>query len=149
MGETLLQFPRPVAAPDGRRYEARACGAPMNDSGLWQGWIEFVPLDGGELLRSSRETTQPKGIGGLIDQFDGLVAGLTRTRDLCSGDRSQAKGQRGKRRDGGGFEYLSLHNGNAFVFALISRRAAVAVSAARIAQGSEAPATRACQSHSP
>ena len=59
MAETLLQFPRPITAPDGRRYEARVCGAPMNGGGLWQGWIEFISLDGGEPLRSARETTQP------------------------------------------------------------------------------------------
>jgi hypothetical protein len=27
--------------------------------GLWQGWIEFFPLDGGDPIRSGRETTQP------------------------------------------------------------------------------------------
>lgn len=27
--------------------------------GTWQGWIEFVPLDGAEPVRSPRETTQP------------------------------------------------------------------------------------------
>jgi hypothetical protein len=39
-------------------YEARACGGPM-DGGTWEGWIEFVPIDGGEPLRTPRETTQP------------------------------------------------------------------------------------------
>jgi hypothetical protein len=58
VAETLLQFPRAVAAPDGAFYEARACGSPM-PGGTWQGWIEFVPVDGGEPLRSPRETTQP------------------------------------------------------------------------------------------
>jgi hypothetical protein len=27
--------------------------------GLWEGWIEFIPTDGGAPLRSRRETTQP------------------------------------------------------------------------------------------
>jgi hypothetical protein len=27
--------------------------------GKWQGWIEFVPIDAGAPVRSSRETTQP------------------------------------------------------------------------------------------
>jgi hypothetical protein len=32
----------------------------MHDGGLWQGWIEFVPIgDGGDPVRSARETTQP------------------------------------------------------------------------------------------
>jgi hypothetical protein len=58
VAETLLQFPRPVAAPDGTLYEARACGSAMA-ANMWQGWIEFVPLDGGAPIRSPRETTQP------------------------------------------------------------------------------------------
>jgi hypothetical protein len=40
-------------------YIARACGGAMPD-GLWEGWIEFIPVDSGEPLRSRRETTQPK-----------------------------------------------------------------------------------------
>jgi len=56
--ETLLQFSSLATGPDGTRYEARACGAPMPDGG-WQGWIEFVPIDGGDPVRSPRETTQP------------------------------------------------------------------------------------------
>jgi hypothetical protein len=47
MPETLLQYQQPVVAPDGTAFEARACGSPMPD-GVWQGWIEFIPLDGGE-----------------------------------------------------------------------------------------------------
>lgn len=58
MAETLLQFPRPIAAPDGTLYDARACGSAMA-AHMWQGWIEFVPLDGGASVRSPRETTQP------------------------------------------------------------------------------------------
>jgi hypothetical protein len=58
VAETLLQFPRPIAAPDGTLYEARACGSAMA-ANMWQGWIEFVPLDGGAPVRSPRETTQP------------------------------------------------------------------------------------------
>jgi hypothetical protein len=61
MVETLLIFQRLVVAPDGRRYEARACGGP-DGYGTWQGWIEFVPLAGGAPLRSPRETTQPNRI---------------------------------------------------------------------------------------
>jgi hypothetical protein len=58
MAETLLQYQKPVPAPNGRIYEARACGGPMA-GGTWEGWIEFVPVDGGAPLRSPRETTQP------------------------------------------------------------------------------------------
>jgi len=56
--ETLLQLSSLATGPDGTRYEARACGAPMPDGG-WQGWIEFVPIDGGDPVRTPRETTQP------------------------------------------------------------------------------------------
>jgi len=57
VAETLLQFQEHVIA-DGTVYEARACGAPM-PGGTWQGWIEFIPLNGGQPVRSPRETTQP------------------------------------------------------------------------------------------
>lgn len=58
MAETLMQFQTPVSAPDRTVYIARACGAPMED-GLWEGWIEFDPLGGGDTIESPRETTQP------------------------------------------------------------------------------------------
>ena len=58
MSETLLQFSEPVIGPDGREYEARACGGPQA-GGTWQGWIEFIPIARGEPVRSGRETTQP------------------------------------------------------------------------------------------
>ncbi len=58
MAETLLQYQKPVPAPNGKTYEARACGGPMT-GGTWEGWIEFVPVDGGPPVRSPRETTQP------------------------------------------------------------------------------------------
>ena len=61
MAETLLRYQQTVAGPDGTLYEARACGSPL-PGGTWQGWIEFVPLDGGEPLRSGRETTQPNRV---------------------------------------------------------------------------------------
>lgn len=60
MAEVLAQFADPVADDTGRKYLAQACGAPRPD-GLWEGWIEFAPLDGGEPARSPRETTQPNG----------------------------------------------------------------------------------------
>ncbi len=57
MAEVLVEFSDPVR-DDGRTYTARACGAPMPD-GKWQGWIEFIPRDGSDAIRSARETTQP------------------------------------------------------------------------------------------
>jgi hypothetical protein len=58
VAETLVEFQEHVISSDGTIYEARACGAPM-PGGTWQGWIEFIPINGGEPLRSRRETTQP------------------------------------------------------------------------------------------
>ena len=58
MAEMLLAFPDVVVAPDRSRYHAQACGVAHAD-GHWEGWIEFLPLDGGTPLRSPRETTQP------------------------------------------------------------------------------------------
>ena len=58
MAEVLAQFSDPLRTSDGSTYVAQACGAP-NQQGLWEGWIEFVPVNGGQPLRSSRETTQP------------------------------------------------------------------------------------------
>jgi hypothetical protein len=61
MAEVFVEFPEPVVAKDGRAYIARACGAPANST-LWHGWLEFVPVDGGAPIRSSRETTQPNRV---------------------------------------------------------------------------------------
>jgi hypothetical protein len=57
MPEVLAHF-TDVLTAGGVRYHARAVGARMAD-GMWQGWIEFLPLDGGVPIRSARETTQP------------------------------------------------------------------------------------------
>lgn len=56
--EVLFEFPDVVVSPDGVRYAARACGRAEPD-GLWHGWIEFLPVTGGDPIRSPRETTQP------------------------------------------------------------------------------------------
>ena len=61
MAETLLQFQTPVTAPGGLQYVARAVGAEF-DGPTWQGWIEFVPIAGGDVIRSRRETTQPNRV---------------------------------------------------------------------------------------
>lgn len=58
MAEVLAEFADPIAGSDGRAYRAQATGA-LNADGLWEGWIEFAPLDGGPPVRSPRETTQP------------------------------------------------------------------------------------------
>jgi hypothetical protein len=58
MAEVLAEFPDILTDSDAVRYRARAYGAGMPD-GTWQGWLEFVPLEGGAPIRSGRETTQP------------------------------------------------------------------------------------------
>jgi hypothetical protein len=58
MAEVLIEFPGLVESDDGVVYRARAAAAPMDDS-LWEGWIEFIPVEGGGPVRSPRETTQP------------------------------------------------------------------------------------------
>ena len=72
MGSVLSIYHRsPLSLPDGRIYTAQACGR-VRDDGIWEGWLEFVPHDGSEVLRSSRETTQPK-----FTDLEYWVAGLT------------------------------------------------------------------------
>jgi hypothetical protein len=61
VAEVLVQFADPVVDENGRAYVARAVGAEMPDS-RWQGWIEFLPVDGGKPIRSGRETTQPNRV---------------------------------------------------------------------------------------
>ena len=61
MAEVFVEFTEPVMAPNGSSYRARACGAEADD-GLWQGWVEFVPADGTQVVRSTRETTQPNRV---------------------------------------------------------------------------------------
>jgi hypothetical protein len=61
VAEVLVQFADVVQDEKGHRYIARACGGEMPDS-RWQGWIEFLPEDGGEPIRSRRETTQPNRV---------------------------------------------------------------------------------------
>ncbi len=58
MAQTVVQFDTPVVHTDGTQYSARACGREREDA-LWEGWIEFVSLTTGEVLRTVRETTQP------------------------------------------------------------------------------------------
>jgi hypothetical protein len=58
MTEVLIEYDSLITADDGSRWVARACGRPSGI--IWEGWLEFVPLDQ-ELrpIRSRRETTQP------------------------------------------------------------------------------------------
>ncbi len=59
MAEVLVKYVGRFEASDGRGFEAQACAREVR-GGLWEGWIEFMPTDGGAALRTGRETTQPK-----------------------------------------------------------------------------------------
>jgi hypothetical protein len=55
----LVKYDEAITDPAGSRYFAQAAGR-KRDDGLWEGWLEFVPVsESGEMLTSGRETTQP------------------------------------------------------------------------------------------
>ncbi len=56
MAEVLAEFANPIT-DSGVAYRAQACAARAGN--VWEGWIEFVPTDGGPAVRTTRETTQP------------------------------------------------------------------------------------------
>src|SRR5262249_32530021 len=57
--EVLVEFDTTVTGSDGTRWLPRVCGR-VADDGLWEGWIEFLPLRvSAEPVRTSRETGQP------------------------------------------------------------------------------------------
>lgn len=59
MAEVLVEYETRLRTRDGHEYRPRACGRVAND-GLWEGWLEFLPVKGGRTpVRSGRETEQP------------------------------------------------------------------------------------------
>ena len=59
MSEVVVKFDEPITGTNGSSYFAQAVAGERSD-GLWEGWIEFLPVsDDGEALASERETTQP------------------------------------------------------------------------------------------
>jgi hypothetical protein len=58
MADVLARFPETIIGRNRMPYKAQACGAP-NADGLWEGWIEFIPVKKGTPIRTARETTQP------------------------------------------------------------------------------------------
>lgn len=56
MAVVLAEFADPVAYDD-VVYRAQACGGQRGN--VWEAWIEFIPKDGSNAVRSARETTQP------------------------------------------------------------------------------------------
>jgi hypothetical protein len=58
MAELLVAFDRPVVK-EGIAYTARAVGRLAGD-GMWEGWLEFIPIKEGQPVFSAVETTQPE-----------------------------------------------------------------------------------------
>ena len=59
MAEVLIEYDATVVDRDGRRWAARACGR-RGETKMWEGWIEFIPIDPERRpVRSPRESTQP------------------------------------------------------------------------------------------
>jgi len=59
MAEVLVSFDQPVRDELGE-YRARAIGR-LADDGMWEGWVEFTPIDGSsEVLVTGVESTQPE-----------------------------------------------------------------------------------------
>jgi len=58
MAEVLVDFETPIPYGD-RTYNARAIGR-FSTGHMWEGWLEFLPIGGGEAIVSGVETTQPE-----------------------------------------------------------------------------------------
>jgi hypothetical protein len=57
MPEVLVQFDEPKRAADGRLFVAQVCGQRL-PLGIWEAWIEFSPLDGGDPVSTGPATEQ-------------------------------------------------------------------------------------------
>src|SRR5687767_15151402 len=65
MAEVLVEFNTILRGEDGGRYSPRACTR-LGEDGLWEGWIEFVPVEmSAEPIRTGRETEQHDRNGAL------------------------------------------------------------------------------------
>ena len=59
MSEVLMEYEPIVSETEGTQWKPRACGR-RGEGHMWEGWIEFVPLDrASSPVRSRRESTQP------------------------------------------------------------------------------------------
>lgn len=69
----LVKFDEAISDAAGAMYFAQAAGQKRED-GLWEGWVEFIPVADSEWpLYSERETTQPNRA-----DLDYWAQGLTR-----------------------------------------------------------------------
>jgi hypothetical protein len=81
----LTEFQDPVLDQVGNGFKAKACALP-NAKGLWQGWIEFDPLNGAPTFRSPAETMQATRSGVVK-----WAAGLTTDHLSCALDRARVR----------------------------------------------------------
>jgi hypothetical protein len=59
MTEIIADVETTVVSPDGHEYYVQVGGERLA-TGLWEAWLEFVPLDGSlDVLLTTTETTQP------------------------------------------------------------------------------------------
>jgi hypothetical protein len=58
MSEVIRSIDEPILDNSGE-YHARVVGR-LADDGMWEGWLEFVPLAGGRALISAVESRQPE-----------------------------------------------------------------------------------------
>jgi hypothetical protein len=94
MAEILVKFDEPIPTSAGKKYLARAIGRERKEDNLWEGSLEFLPLDGegegqGETLRSGRETTQPNR-----KAVEYWAQGLTRVYLMGALDRTASTARR-------------------------------------------------------
>lgn len=72
MAEVLVEFDTAILGADGTKWAPRVCGKIAPDN-LWEGWIEFTPLDdSADPVRTARETEQPNR-GDLMYWAQGLT----------------------------------------------------------------------------
>ena len=87
-----------LKATDGRAYSGLICGRHVNHG--WEGWLEFLPVDGSSVFQTPRETTQPNfealehWAGGLTSVYlDGALTRAihaARVPDLAAGGAGDA-----------------------------------------------------------
>jgi hypothetical protein len=71
MAEVLRSFDEQIRHSSGATYHPRVVGRYAKD-GMWEGWLEFVPVDGGKVVVSAVESRQPERI-----HLDYWAKGLT------------------------------------------------------------------------
>ena len=86
MGECIHAHSSVVIDSEGSTFRAETWGERRPD-GTWWGWIEFTPREGGEVLITDQETSQPDR-GALAYWATGLEptyleGALIRARDLA------------------------------------------------------------------